>query len=221
MNAALHEQSSQVIADNSLSAVEPEQQECSTEESVTNLDSDDTGSLYRWTTSCVLLLLQTYKENEEKFTNGKQSQKKTWEEISKILKCKGHNITGLMCAAKLRSLKKTYKSIKDHNNKSGNDRKSWQFFEIMDEIFSKKAWCVPVAIASSSGLSKTHEKENNIKSDSECTVEPSRSKQNMSTLLAKRLRQKEEHEEAKKKRHKDRMEMDEKFLSVLEKLANK
>ncbi|KYN06787.1 hypothetical protein ALC62_02268 [Cyphomyrmex costatus] len=177
------------------------------------------GSFYRWTTSCVLLLLQTYKENEEKFTNGKQSQKKTWEKISKILKCKGH-ITRPMCAAKLKSLKKTYKSVKDHNNKSGNDRKSWQFFEIMDEIFSKKAWCAPVAIASSSGLSKTHEKEIILNLIVNVQL-PSRSKQNMSTLLAKRLRQKEEHEEAKKKRHKDRMEMDEKFLSVLEKLANK
>lgn len=88
------------------------------------------GCLYRWTTPCVLLLLETYKTNEEKFTNGKQSQKKTWEEVSDILKHNGYDVTGPMCAAKLRSLKKTYKAVKDHNNKSGNNRRNWQFFEV-------------------------------------------------------------------------------------------
>ncbi|XP_039307026.1 uncharacterized protein LOC120358158 [Solenopsis invicta] len=120
------------------------------ESSLNNPGSDDginnsefDGGFYRWTTSCVLLMLQTYKENEEKFTNGKHSQKKIWEEIAKMLKCNGHNVTGPMCAAKLRSLKKTYKTVKDHNNKSGNGRRSWQFFEIMDEIFSKKSMVCP------------------------------------------------------------------------------
>lgn len=33
----------------------------------------------------------------------------------------------------------------------------------MDEIFSKKAWCAPVAIASSSGMSrKKNEEENSL-----------------------------------------------------------
>lgn len=39
----------------------------------------------------------------------------------------------------------------------------------------------------------------------------------VATLLAKRLRQKDAHEEQRMKRHKERMEMDEKFLKVLEK----
>lgn len=42
----------------------------------------------------------------------------------------GHDVTGPMCAAKLRSLKKTYKVVKDHNNKSGNDRRTWKFFDV-------------------------------------------------------------------------------------------
>lgn len=78
----------------------------------------------------MLLLLETYKANENKFTNGKQSQKKTWEEVSETLKRNGHDVTGPMCAAKLRSLKKTYKAVKDHNNKSGNDRRTWKFFDV-------------------------------------------------------------------------------------------
>lgn len=68
---------------------------------------------------------------ETKFTDGKHSQKKCWEEVSKLLKENGYNATGPQCSAKLRSLKKTYKSVKDHNNKSGNDRKTWQYFKVI------------------------------------------------------------------------------------------
>lgn len=88
------------------------------------------GSLYRWTEACVLLLLENYRASEKKFIDGKQSHKKIWNEIAKIMTEKGHAVTGPQCAAKLRSLKKSYKSVKDHNNKSGNNRRTWQFFEV-------------------------------------------------------------------------------------------
>lgn len=87
-------------------------------------------SLYRWSTSCVLLLLESYRAMEKDFNSGKISQKKAWEKVAKELKVKGHDVTGPQCSSKLRSLKKTYKSIKDHNSKSGNDRRTWQFFEV-------------------------------------------------------------------------------------------
>ncbi|XP_046586721.1 uncharacterized protein [Neodiprion pinetum] len=86
-------------------------------------------SLYRWSTPCVLLLLESYRALEKDFYSGKISQKKIWEKVAKELKVKGHDVTGPQCSSKLRSLKKTYKSIKDHNNKSGNDRRTWQFFD--------------------------------------------------------------------------------------------
>ncbi|XP_043495367.1 uncharacterized protein LOC122519756 [Polistes fuscatus] len=117
---------------------------------------DSEASLYRWSTPCVLLLLESYRSMEKDFNSGKISQKKIWEKVAEELKVKGHNVTGPQCSSKLRSLKKSYKSIKDHNSKSGNDRRTWQFFDIMEEIFSIKAWCDPVAIASSTGLSKNN-----------------------------------------------------------------
>lgn len=113
----------------------------------------------------------------------------------------------------------------------------------MVEIFSKKAWCDPIAVASSTGLSKKQlESDDSMGgSDSGCSISkliPSESfvslkyckkwnfisesnKTPIATLLGKRLKQKEEHEQQKSKRHKERMEMDEKFLNILEKLANK
>lgn len=103
-------------------------------------------SLYRWTESCVLLLLENYRASEKKFTDGKQSHKKIWEKIAKKMTEKGHVVTGLQCAAKLRSLKKSYKSVKDHNNKSGNNRRTWQFFKVWKQI---KDECVFSTVAES------------------------------------------------------------------------
>ncbi|KAK0160277.1 hypothetical protein PV328_007705 [Microctonus aethiopoides] len=86
-------------------------------------------SLYRWTSPCVLLLLETYRSMEGILQKGKMPQKKVWSKISEELKTKGYDATGPQCNSKLRSLKKTYKSTKDYNQKSGNNRKTWQFYE--------------------------------------------------------------------------------------------
>ncbi|CAG9825745.1 unnamed protein product [Phaedon cochleariae] len=160
-------------------------------------------------------LLETYRRLEKKFLSGKHSHKKSWEEISQILEKEGYTATGPQCASKLRSLKITYKSIKDHNNKSGNDKRTWPFYEIMDEIFSKKAWCAPVAVASSSGISTKSASESEYTSLKESPKTP------VAKLLAKRLGQKEDQEEARNKRHREKMEMDQKFLDILEKLVEK
>jgi len=54
-------------------------------------------------------------------------------------------------------------------------------------------------------------------------IEPSTSKEKPTaiSLLVKRKHQKEEHERARNKRHKERIEMDEKLLAILNKLAEK
>ncbi|XP_036150130.1 trihelix transcription factor GT-2-like [Monomorium pharaonis] len=170
---------------------------------ISTIDNDlpieecEEGSLYRWTDSCVILLLRTYQELETKFTNGKMSHKKCWEQVATLLKEKGYNVTGPQCASKLRSLKKTYKSIKDYNAKSGNDRRTWQHFEIMEEIFAKRAWCKPVALASSSGLlikntSSTSSCTNDNSSDDDIRSSGSTkiTRTLMAKLLEKRLSQK-------------------------------
>ncbi|XP_071579077.1 uncharacterized protein [Temnothorax nylanderi] len=179
-------------------------------------------------------LITKFGVGKDKFSSGKYSHKKIWEEISAILVEKGHTMTGPQCAAKLRSLKKTYKSTKEHNNRSGNDRRPWQFYEVMDEMFSKRAWCSPIAVASSTGLSIKQEKAAefvDIDSTSELSTESeqkmckrtetSKGKENVCSLFKRRLHQKTEQEKAKAKRHEERLEMEEKFLAVLNKFVEK
>ncbi|KAK0080660.1 hypothetical protein PV325_013569 [Microctonus aethiopoides] len=184
-------------------------------------NAEDVDSSNMWTSPCVLLLLETYRSLEGILKKGKMSRKKVWSEISEELKSKGYDVTGPQCNSKLRSLKKTYKSTKNYNQKSGNKRKTWQFYEIMDEIFGQKTCCDPVAVASSTGLSikKPVASDSEVGSDSGCSTKSN--KMSIATLLQKRLRQKDEHEENKNKRHKETMEMNERFLKVLEKRAEK
>lgn len=43
---------------------------------------------------------------------------------------KGYNINGTKCAIKFQAMKRTYKNIKDHNNRSGNDKRKWEYFDV-------------------------------------------------------------------------------------------
>ncbi|KAK5637773.1 hypothetical protein RI129_011134 [Pyrocoelia pectoralis] len=40
------------------------------------------------------------------------------------------------CQNKWKSLMRTYKSMKDHNNKTGRNRKHWVFFDPIDELMN-------------------------------------------------------------------------------------
>ncbi|KAK0071722.1 hypothetical protein PV325_007496 [Microctonus aethiopoides] len=72
-----------------------------------------------------MLLLETYRSNGRNSQEMQDVPKKVWSKISDELKTKGYDVTGPQCNSKLRSLKKTYKSTKDYNQKSGNNRKTW------------------------------------------------------------------------------------------------
>ncbi|XP_067203845.1 uncharacterized protein [Linepithema humile] len=95
------------------------------------------------------LLLSLYKEHEEMFTSGKTKQNLCWKRIATEMAQKGCNISGKKCCTKFQTLKRTYKQIKDHNNKSGNSRKTWEYLDAMDELCGTKPWIEPISTASS------------------------------------------------------------------------
>lgn len=108
-------------------------------------------NFFKWGHEAILLLIEEYRNRADDFVSGRVSQKKVWEAISKILRNKGHDVTGPQCMSKFNGLKKTYKSTKDHNGKSGNARKSWPYFDLIDGIIGTKSFMKPVATVSSTG----------------------------------------------------------------------
>ncbi|XP_070517907.1 uncharacterized protein [Cardiocondyla obscurior] len=168
---------------------------------------------------------------EKQFTQGKLFHKKCWEMVAEILKTNSYNITGVQCASKFRSLKKTYKSIKNHNLKSGNDRRTWQYFKVMDEMYCKNAWCQPVALASFTEklIKNTHIEESTTSSDlsnddlfdKNNNVSKKRKKLCITELLAKNIAQKEEQENKRQKRHEERIALEIKLIDTFNQFLNK
>ncbi|XP_067214433.1 uncharacterized protein [Linepithema humile] len=105
--------------------------------------------VYLWNKKETLLLISLYKEHEEMFTSGKTKQNLCWKRIATEMAQKGCNISGKKCCTKFQTLKRTYKQIKDHNNKSGNSRKTWEYLDAMDELCGTKPWIEPISTASS------------------------------------------------------------------------
>lgn len=69
-----------------------------------------------------MLLLRLYDEHSDQFNNGKGTVKQYWNKIATIMQENGYNVTGIKCSTKFQALKRTYKSVIDHNKKSGNNR---------------------------------------------------------------------------------------------------
>lgn len=65
------------------------------------------------------------------FNNPKMSAKQCWNNISKKMKDAGYHISGIKCTTKFQCLKRTFKSVTDHNKKSGNNRRKWEYYEVL------------------------------------------------------------------------------------------
>lgn len=58
------------------------------------------------------------------------TMKKFWNLIAFHSNKKEYVVTGVQCKSKMAGLKNTYKNVKDHNAKSGNSHKTWQYFDV-------------------------------------------------------------------------------------------
>ncbi|XP_074114033.1 uncharacterized protein LOC141537097 [Cotesia typhae] len=116
--------------------------------------STNEDSVFKWPHEAILMLLDEYRKEQSDLTSGKISQKKVWLKISDQLRAHGHNVTGPQCQSKFSGMKKTYKKIKDHNNKSGNSAKHWPYLTLMDELMGDKPFISPLATCSSTGKKK-------------------------------------------------------------------
>lgn len=71
-----------------------------------------------------------YTSKEKDFHTGKNTVKHCWQSVANEMQKMGHDISGQKCCIKFQAMKRTYKSIKDHNKKSGNNTKKWEYFDV-------------------------------------------------------------------------------------------
>nr|XP_012229238.1 PREDICTED: uncharacterized protein LOC105676124 [Linepithema humile] len=184
-------------------------------------DSEEKDS-FRWPYEAILLFLSTYKEHEDKLTSGKISVKNFWNMISCLLIKKGYSVTGTQCKSKMAGLKNTYKSVKDHNAKSGNNTRAWRYFNIIDKMFNKKPWIAPVSTLDSGKTMHISSEEENDTENNEIILSSKKPKLPMKRKRRTGLEQMyEENTIAQKKMHEEAMARQDKLLDILSKLLEK
>ena len=77
------------------------------------------------------------------------TKKAMWQDISRKINEKGYAYNSEQVSGRWKSLTRAYKNVKDHNKKSGNNKKSFEFESQMDDLFGDDPTIVPVVTASS------------------------------------------------------------------------
>jgi len=126
-----------------------------------------------WTENATKCLLEEYRDKSALIGKGKGTKKKMFQEISTLLKKQGYNFTWEQVQGRIKTLITNLKKTKDHNNKSGNERKTCPFFKELEELYDgNPTFCGPVNTRETSIFQQrkrklTDKKEDNDKEEDE------------------------------------------------------
>ena len=90
----------------------------------------------RWTSIQTQVLVDEFVENYERTISSKAYE--AWSKIKDEVNGKGAEKSIQQCKAKIKTLKDTYKRVKDNNKSTGAAPKTCMFFEHFDRIFSER-----------------------------------------------------------------------------------
>ena len=94
---------------------------------IAELDGEET-ELLTWSTKSTKLLISLQRENDNLFAKGKVRKNVAWQKIAKKFNLTSSvKVTGEQCSNKWKKLEEKYKKVKEHSDKTGNDRKSATF----------------------------------------------------------------------------------------------
>ncbi|KAK5644439.1 hypothetical protein RI129_005739 [Pyrocoelia pectoralis] len=128
---------------------------------------------------------------------------------------------------KWKSLVRTYKNVKDNNNETGRNRKTWIFFDKMDQLFAKNPAIDPPVVmhngqrilkslddapeSSSQLLPRTSAAHVSSDDDSGSTAKRQRKSSDLNDILIRAIEQNQ-------KQHEEDLQEKRKFNSLLESL---
>lgn len=155
-------------------------------------------------------------------------QKKVWKEIASNLKKRGYNVTDEHCSIKWKNLKQKYKSVRDANNETGTATTTWIYFNLINELMKNTPEATPLSLASNTRGFRLHKKtvctrENSDSNENETVV----SSTSHDTVHNIRKRQRQENNELqcykklyeqREAHHKDNIEMQNRFLTVIKEI---
>ena len=160
-----------------------------------------------------------------------------WQKIAeKFNSTSSVKVTGEQCSNKWKKLEEKYKKVKERNDKTGYDRKEFDFQQELEEFFGTDPKIIPTATVSSltakpaTGNTSTDDEEELPLAS--CREPPKKKRKRRSKSSATEMieflteykEEKRKEEEAKivlaQKMHNEKMGIMERFLDVLSKKAN-
>ncbi|XP_077258580.1 uncharacterized protein LOC143895385 isoform X1 [Temnothorax americanus] len=194
------------------------------DDSISGLDTvsnEEVSENFIWSHEAILLLLEEYRQQEQDMYLGKVRHKKIWEQIAQILTKKGYMVSGRQCCTRVNTMKRTYKSVKDFNKKSGNGRREWKYLDLMESLLEDKPYMEPLSTLSSTGAETI--KTENPNSSHNLNILGKSFNVNISVPCKRKANDVSQKidDEQKEKRHKEKMEVKHKLLKKLDKLIDK
>lgn len=116
-----------------------------------------------WSDNEVLKLLEVWgDENIQAQLDGSTRNIKVYAAIAKtLLESGGIERTPVQCREKIKKLKAEYKQIKNHNNRSGRNRKTCKFLPQLDAILGHRPSTTPPVVLDSCSSSSNQNEQHN------------------------------------------------------------
>lgn len=231
---------SQILSSNSN---EPQESECDPALNIpTNTHSSSSSSkqcvpdkIHIWNENEERLLLQLRFDDEKNFKSQKNHDV-LWGKIADKLNTEGVNVTKVQAMNKWKTLKKKYKEVVDENNKTGNQKTTWKYYEIFNKEFGNKAgtkasitydslrdYKLKVEKKDSEGSSNKNEDESsNTSEKGKSTKHAKKRKTEINEVLLDQAQaQNDKLLGTLRKQHKDKMRRMDRFLNIFEKSVRK
>uniref|UniRef100_A0A1X7TRH7 Myb/SANT-like DNA-binding domain-containing protein n=1 Tax=Amphimedon queenslandica TaxID=400682 RepID=A0A1X7TRH7_AMPQE len=126
-----------------------------------------------WTDKEITALISIWGDTKiQEKLDGSTRNKTIFIEISEKLEATtGISREWQQCRSKIKNLKTEYKRIKDHNNITGNGRKTFQFFKQMDSILGDRPASLPTVLIDTSKSQDTEDFNDSDDDDDEVNHE--------------------------------------------------
>ena len=199
---------------------------------IAELEGEET-KLLTWSTNSIKLLISLRRENDGMFSKGKVRKNVAWQRIAEQFNATSSvKVTGEQCSNKWKKLEEKFKKVREHNDKTGNDRKECDFQEELAEFFGTDPKIIPAATVSSLSVNPA---TGNTSTDEEeelplgsCREPPKKKKRRskssateMIGFLTEYREEKRREEQAKialaQKMHNEKMGIMARFLDILSK----
>ena len=100
-----------------------------------------------WTDDKTVLLTDLWSEDSvQAQLEGCRRNKAVYEKLVEKMSEAEYERDAERCRSKVKKLKQEYRKIKDSNAKSGEDRKTWRFYDAMDDILGAKPTTRPQVV---------------------------------------------------------------------------